>query len=395
MEKSTLPQIENPKPPEIKIPTYDHVTRKMSELSLHAIPDSSVHNPDTVSLRVHKDDFEKAYNAIVGNISLQRLFLEAFLRKKKDKYDVMGYAQIENTFSQHCISLSDAEIDNLIRNFRNAVLKNIRENKCKDYNLNQEDIHKLTASQTEKGSLFSESFGPEGIKSVVRFVRNRLKMHAVNPVTIPAFYFENYLDARHKIDLIEIIKDDKNVIMNLIQIKSRDFTEEEIQKNTNAHRDWVNEYAMDLSVYEKTLQNEPVDSQKLKELFEEAFHLEDVLTDILTGDKPISKDLLFDKLGLKGRPNIEVLWVLSTYMEVFKDACSHVEDMGLTDDQINRIRGVITDIQAQVDVLLKKKKDLEGISEVHSVFVVHERQVSDVIIFKGEGDKRKALNIKK
>jgi len=395
MEKSTLPQIENPKPPEIKIPTYDHVTRKMSELSLHAIPDSSVHNPDTVSLRVHKDDFEKAYNAIVGNISLQRLFLEAFLRKKKDKYDVMGYAQIENTFSQHCISLSDAEIDNLIRNFRNAVLKNIRENKCKDYNLNQEDIHKLTASQTEKGSLFSEYFGPEGIKSVVRFVRNRLKMHAVNPVTIPAFYFENYLDARHKIDLIEIIKDDKNVIMNLIQIKSRDFTEEEIQKNTNAHRDWVNEYAMDLSVYEKTLQNEPVDSQKLKELFEEAFHLEDVLTDILTGDKPISKDLLFDKLGLKGRPNIEVLWVLSTYMEVFKDACSHVEDMGLTDDQINRIRGVITDIQAQVDVLLKKKKDLEGISEVHSVFVVHERQVSDVIIFKGEGDKRKALNIKK
>jgi hypothetical protein len=183
------------------------------------------------------------------------------------------------------------------------------------------------------------------------------------------------------------------LVMNLIQIKSRDYTTEEIAKNTEIHKAWVDGYAVDLNAYEKSFEAEPEDSDRYKEFFGEVSHVEDLLVDMLTGEE-VSMEILFEKMGLKGVPNVERAWILSTYVGAIKEAFAHVEDVGLTEEQLSRIHGIIEDIEAKLASLLAKKKDLKGISEIHSICTVAERQVSDVVIFRGEDGNRKAINVK-
>jgi len=374
------------KPPEIRIPTRDPYSGKEQERLLSLIPDSVVKIPEQMTGRERNDAFEKAYAAIVGNEKLEQLAIRGI------KGDLSAFSARTNKITELCLSLSDEEIDSIVRKF-NEVLRSKSQYYATQYNLNNEELDFLKNGMRVVRERREDIFNSIGVKSVTRFVRSRLKLHSVKPETVPAFYFENYLDSWHNIDLIEMFERGDGLVMNLIQIKSRDYTTEEIAKNTEIHKAWVDGYAVDLNAYEKSFEAEPEDSDRYKEFFGEVSHVEDLLVDMLTGEE-VSMEILFEKMGLKGVPNVERAWILSTYVGAIKEAFAHVEDVGLTEEQLSRIHGIIEDIEAKLASLLAKKKDLKGISEIHSICTVAERQVSDVVIFRGEDGNRKAINVK-
>ncbi len=367
------------KVPQIKIPTRDPNTLKQQDRILSAIPDSTIGIPLQMTDRERVDAFEVAYGAIVGNEKLERLAVRGINEEKG------VFAKLMNQLSKLCLSLSDDQIDDIIRKFN----ENLRSKATKydgEYKLNSKSLEDLKTGRKMMG-------GSVGIKSVVHFVRSRLKLHSAKPETIPAFFFEDYLDSWHDIDLIEMFAQEDGMVMNLIQIKSRNYTPNEIEENTEIHKKWVDRHTIDLNAYEKSLESEPEDPERFKELFTEANQIEDFLMDMITRET-MTVDVLFEKMGLKGMPNVERVWVLSRYIDVIKKASIHVEDVGLTEDQSSHIHGIISEIEAKLAVLIEQKNNLKGISEIHSICTVGENQVSDVVIFKPEGRERKAVNIK-
>ncbi len=365
--------------PQIRIPTEDMGTHKREERLLSAIPHSNIGIPEKMSPRERNEAFEKAYNAIVGNEKLEKLAIMGI------KGEHGAFAKFTNMISELCLMLSDTDIDNIVRNFNtNLITKaNLYIDKYKIPEIKVSDL------RSGKGILTNSI----GIKSIAHFVRARMKLHSLKPSVVPAFYFENYFDAMHNIDLIEIWRQEDGVVMNLIQVKSREYTKEEIEKNTKVHREWVDGYAMDLDSYEKSFEVVPEDSERYREFFSDISHVEDILFEMITSEDGMSTDSLFEKLEIKNKPNVERVWILFQYLEAIKEAFSHVEEVGLSEEQVSRIRGIIFDIESKLAVVASKKKDMAGVSEIHSICTVAEKVVSDRVIFKGEDGKRKAISI--
>lgn len=374
------------KPPQITIPTRNPHSYKEQERTLSAIPDSSIGIPEQMTGRERSDAFEKAYAAIVGNEKLEQLAIRGI------KGDLSAFSARTNKITELCLSLSDEEIDSIVRKF-NEVLRSKSQYYATQYNLNNEELDFLKNGMRVVRERREDIFNSIGVKSVTHFVRSRLKLHSAKPETIPAFYFENYLDSWHNIDLIEIIEGGDGLVMNLIQIKSREYTQEEIAKNTEAHKNWVDGYAVDLSSYEQSFELAPEDSEQYEAFFNDVSRIEDLLLSMIT-EEGMTVDTLFEKIGIKGMPNVQRMWILKHYISAIKDAFSHVKELDLTEDQVSNIDNIISGIEVKLAAVLAKKKELDGISEVYSICAVGDKEVSNVCIFKKSDGERKAINVK-
>lgn len=337
------------------------------------------------------DEFERAYKAIVGNERLEVLTIKGI------KGNTNAFSEPTNRITEICISLTDAEIDNIVRSF-NETLRKKSDFYIEKYDLSKQESQYLKQGVKilEDGKKTGRIFDSKGVKEVASFVRARKKLHEAEPRTLPAFYFENHLDARHKIDLIEIIEGDEGAIVNLIQIKSHEYTRAEIEKYTEAHKDWINGYVVDLETFESRLTSEPSDREALDGFMRNVESLENVFLDIMSGDIPFSKDILFEKLGLGGRPNVEKFWILKQYLPFLEEEVLKLEKEGYIDGE-NRylIQKTFVEIHEQIQKVENKKKDLTGIAEVYSICATGSREVSKVKIFEDKGDKRKAIRIEK
>lgn len=370
------------KPPEIKIPTRDPNSGREQERTLSAIPDSSIGIPEQMTGRERSDAFETAFAKIVGNEKLERIAI-------KDKG-----SEFTNRITELCISLTDDEIDSIVTKFINTIRSKIDSPAyIQKFKLSAEEIECVKTGRKIVNGNKKPFLNSGGIKSVVHFVRSRLKLHSVKPETVPAFYFENYLDSWHNIDLIEILEGGDGLVMNLIQIKSREYTPEEIAKNTDAHRNWVDGYAVDLSSYEQSFELAPEDSEQYEEFFNDVSRIEDLLLSMIT-EEGMTVDTLFEKIGIKGMPNVQRMWILKHYISAVKDAFSHVKELGLTEDQVSNIDNIISGIEVKLAAVLAKKKELDGISEVYSICALGDKEVSNVCIFKKSDGERKAINVK-
>jgi hypothetical protein len=239
-----------------------------------------------------------------------------------------------------------------------------------------------------------DALNPGGIKAVAHFVRARKMLHTVSPQTFPAFYFENYLDAHHKIDLVEVLERKEGLMINLIQIKSHEYNPGDVENITQSHRDWVNEFTTDLSSYEKNFSVEPENSQAFREFFETADNIGLILIDVLAGDELPDKNLLYEKLGIGKLPKVEQVWILEQYLPVIEEELEKMVSGGwFTGEYSQKISDIINDLKTQLKKARKHKKDLAGVSEIHSLCAVGERVVSDTMIFKAGGNDRKAIRI--
>jgi|SRR5579872_5885620 len=379
---------ENSPPPRIGVIEENPASHKTVERPLKTLADSSVKNPENMSPSERGDAFKRAYDFIVGNRDLERLVVKGFLSEK----NVMPYAELMNTITEACISLSDVEIDNIIRKFKEG-LRSRAVSYADEFGLSGKQLENLQTGMWNDRDPKS-ALNPGGIKAAAHFVRARKKLHESEPSTIPAFYFENHLDASHKIDLIEVIEREDGIVLNLIQIKSYEYEEQQIEENTEAHRDWVDGFVIDLMAYERNFSEEPDDSERMREFLTNVQVVQDVFLDILTGQQNISKQLLFEKLGFGNRPKVEQVWILNEYLPAVIKVVDGLKIEGVIGDaEYLIIMPIFDEMRKQLDAVRNQKKDLTGVAEVHSICAVNEKVVSDKVIFKAEGEKRKSMKI--
>jgi hypothetical protein len=148
-----------------------------------------------------------------------------------------------------------------------------------------------------------------------------------------------------------------------------------------------------LDAYERSFEVEPEDSERYLEFFANLSNIEDLLLEVLIGDGGLTDEVFFKLIGASDLPNVERVWILHQYIDALKEACSHVEEVGLDTEDISRIRNFIANIESKIQVVTNKKKNLKGIKEIHSICTVAEKVVSDVVIFKGEEGSMKAISI--
>lgn len=381
------------KPPEVAIPTQDLYHRTTQERHLHAIPDQNISYPEELPLKDKNKYFDAAFENIVGSKKLERLVIKAL--KRTDVKDMTSFASVMNTFTEYCVSLTDREIDDLLRNFKSGLIKHVNQYR-EEFKLSDKDVQDIQMGRLGADT-FDESLNTTGVKSVARFVRARKKLHEVSPQTIPAFYFQDFLDAQHKIDLIELIEGPDGYIMNLIQIKSKDYKEGEIDTITHAHRRWVNENAMNMEAFEKNFSIEEKDSFERNNFWETVEGMEIVFIDILTQTINPTVESVMEKLQLRGLPEGERVWALSHFTQScldFLNTFRENNDAPLTGLQIQAIEDFFNSILQQVEIIAKQDKDFKGISEIHSISTNAETVVYDEVIFNATGSQRKTLKMK-
>lgn len=391
--KESYQPAEVPKPPEVVIPTQDLYHRTTQERHLHAIPDQNISYPEELALKDKSKYFDAAFENIVGSKKLERLVIKAL--KRTDVKDMTSFASVMNTFTEFCVSLTDKEIDDLLRNFKAGLIKHVNQYR-EEFKLSDRDIQDIQMGRLGADT-FDESLNTTGVKSVARFVRARKKLHEISPQTIPAFYFQDFLDAQHKIDLIELIEGSDGYIMNLIQVKSKEYREGEIEIIANAHQRWVNENAMNMEAFEKNFTIEEKDSFERNNFWETVEGMEIVFIDILTQTLTPSMDSVMEKLQLRGLPEGERVWALSHFAQSCLDFLGTFKgnnDAPLTEPQIQAIEDFFKSILQQVEIVTKQGKDFKGISEIHSISTNGATIVYDEVIFSASGNQRKVLKMK-
>lgn len=380
---------EAPQPPKVSV-IEPKGGNKDTERVFSYIPDNRIRRPEEMKPLERTDEFERAYNAIVGNEKLEILVIKGI------KGNNNALAERTNKVTELCISLSDLEIDNITRSF-NENLRRKSDLYIQKYNLSSEEAKYLIQGvKLMDGGRRIYLFDSVGVKAVTAFVRARKDLHMAEPRTVPAFYFENHLDVAYKIDLVEMLEGEDGIILNLIQIKSHEYTGAEIEKYTQAHREWINGNTVNLENYERNFSSEPADKATLERFMNNVDELDNVFIDILSGDVAFSKDVLFEKLGLGTRPNVEKIWILKQYLPLLEKEIERLQlDGYLNEENTPLVQKAFDEIRDQLQKVENKKKNLNGISEVYSICATGTKEVSKVKIFEATGNQRKAIKVEK
>lgn len=365
---------------------------KSVDRAFTSIPYENIVDPRELRPLEKNEIFEKAFNSIVGNKDLEKKVVKAMIAIRNG--NATPYADFMNTISVMCLGLSDVDIENITNNFKKGILSRAQVY-AQEFGLSGKELQNLQMGIWGKSD-DDRMFGSSGISSFVNFLRVRKKFHESNPRVVPAFYFENYLDAKFGVDLIEVIDSDGGAVLNLIQIKSKQYTEgTEIYHKK--HKDWVTLNMIDLDAYENTLSKEPSDGESLRIFISNIDKLEEVFLDIFSGEQVVSKELLFEKLGIgNNRPKVEQVWILQNYLPFLKEEVLKLKEEGYIDElTMSHIESVIADIEKQVENVKNQKRDLRGIKEIYSICTVGEREVSKVKVFDSGGynSKQKAMKI--
>ncbi len=166
--------------------------------------------------------------------------------KDKQMFDAVKFAELENFFIRHCLNLSDRDISDLVSQFN--------ENFTRWYFQNRDSIN-LDRQIDEKVAKGEYLLAPEGIQSVIQFIKARQKLASLESDFKHSFFFNSDLDARWKIDLIELIKPKQETAgmieqMNLIQVKTGAISEQEADEYIQSHKDWLIERVVDMEKLE-------------------------------------------------------------------------------------------------------------------------------------------------
>jgi hypothetical protein len=361
----------------------------IEERMLRPIPDSQVHDIQEMSYKERNEAFSQAFNSIVGNKKLLRLVFKGIeLHNQIDRVDYLS--QVNNAITEQCILLSDDEIDRIMQAFKLDIVKHV-DQYAREFAIRDEDMTAIKSGKITSDN-FIDSFNKRGIQSVIHFVRDRKKVHA-GKETIPALYFQNYLDARYAIDLIEVDNTQDGVELRLIQIKSKQYDSDEIDHIHQKHASWTRSKMVDIDAYERMYEEEPKDSTRWENFFSQVDTLEQVLLEFVTNEN-ISKEELLKQLAMTDIPRTEQVWIIDRYMALFTEAYDELKDeLDLDVETRQRVQKVIDVMQSEVTKVQQKLKDLKGVRKVYSVCTVDKNIVSEQLVFDGEENGYKAIHV--
>lgn len=190
---------------------------------------------NTIKAGQYSEILTKAREEILNDENLLNKILQAITAKTQDGA-VIKFAEVENILVEKCINLTENDMNNLIRQLGRKFL---------DYIRYSDKIAEITGQTREDLLTGRFNIDSRGIKSVISFVRERVKLLMKKPTQRFILGFNNRLDAVRKIDLIEIILGETDATieqLNFIQIKSSPPTSEDVsnivrEHGSFAHRD--------------------------------------------------------------------------------------------------------------------------------------------------------------
>ncbi|MFZ2522455.1 MAG: hypothetical protein WAX44_00780 [Minisyncoccia bacterium] len=307
--------------------------------------------------------FRVARERILGNPDLYEKFIKGFI-KSSDSIPV-ELASVQNEFLSNCVELSDQEIDSLVRQFNKGLADYLIKNYAKLGIDSQRKEHLLS-------SLDSLGMNSVGIISAVEYIRSRKKLFELGPEQDYGFYFEDSLDARYKIDLIEVLYLDGKVnSMNLVQIKSRKPDDNEIEKILDDHRSWVASSMMDLETFEREYTDGIPDNLTIEIMLENAQDVEDLLVDVCTDPDGFKPDKFIEKLDLGNLNNKQKAWLLLKYGKIMiEKIASAVKNQVLDANQAEEILGALSKLTNKVIAKAKLPKNFSTVRNINSVIAV-------------------------
>ncbi len=380
------PQIEKEPvlPPGIKVIEENPSSHKLVERSLHTIIDSHILDRNKMSRGELDEELTRVSRAIIGNERLEKMVVKGI--KSKGNGSVAPFAELMNVLTEECISLSDAEIDSILARFKRSVISNAMKY-ASEFNLSGQELVELQKGLWILG-------GEDGVKSATRFIQARKKLHPLTPEIFSAIYIENYLDAQHKIDCIEAIDDPAGIILNLIQIKSKEYEPDEFKTITQAHRSWVNGFVVDLNSYENNFSVEPPNSARFKEFVDNVSLVEEMFLEILTTGVLLDTKTFFNQIGINELSRVERVWVLDKLLPALEEDIDVFAREGTFEaEHIELIRQIIEDIKSQLESVKREKKNLESIIQINSICTLAEQEKSKVTIFEAGGKDAKAVKV--
>jgi hypothetical protein len=182
---------------------------------------------------------QNARKDVLENPELLGTILQAVKAKTQNKR-VDDFAKVENILIEKCISLTESDIDNLIRQLGKKFLEFLR---------STNRINEVTGQIRDDLITGRFNIDSRGIISTINFIRARINLLTKNPAQNFVIGFNNLLDANYKIDLVELIfgKTQNDIEqLNLIQIKSSVPHPEETKLITGTHRYFLRENVLHL-----------------------------------------------------------------------------------------------------------------------------------------------------
>ncbi len=339
-----LSTIENPYDRE----SGGHSSRKLEEI---------------VRKKDHLEAFKVARESLLDNTVLYEKFLAGFI-KSSDSIPV-ELASVQNEFLTYCVELSDTEIDSLVRQFNKGLASFLITN----YSRLGIDIRRkeLLLSSIDKLGM-----NAVGIISAVEYIRARRELLGTSPAQEHGFYFEDNLDARHRIDLVEVIFLDGQIdSMNLVQIKSRNPTDAEIERILHDHREWVRSLMMDFQTFEREYTDGIPDNLTIENMTQNAEEVEELLLDMCTDPNGFNPDIFIEKLDLGDLSNKQKAWLLLKYGEVINSKiASAVDKEILSTEQAREILDALTRLTNRLMAKAKLPKNLSGVNKIQSIIAV-------------------------
>jgi hypothetical protein len=378
-ESGTPEQV--PPPPSIKV-IENNNEGKTTERILQSISDDRIKDPRGMSKIEGNDELKLASESIVNNKKLERLVVKGLLNKRNHQ-EVTSLAALMNRLTEICISLPDDQIQRIIDQFKAGLRSRFR--------VYAEELGMKSEKEITEMMAFGLGTGPkavlesQGIVSAARCMRERKKLHSVGENMIPAFYFDNYLDAKHQIDLIEVLTTSEGLVLNLIQIKSKALTQEDIESVSTAHKKWIDGPVMNMQAYENTLTIEPINSAVIEKIITDSSTIQDIFLEVASGKESSANQILFERLGIDTITKPERIWLLKHNLPKLRERADAFIETGVLDEEdVIKLHHVLDGIEKQISTMEQQKKDLRAIVEVHSICVVDGKEVSNKVVFSPE-----------
>ena len=355
---------------------------KVSELGLPI-------NPYDLKKSEYDDVLVKSRGEILDDENFIRKIVLAIILKIS-KNSAKGLAEIENDLVERCIELKDEDIETAIKQLDKKILEYVRLHQG-DMQISGRELTEITTGKWRLTVKDEWGLGSKGVRSVVSFVRERIKLLGSGPAQSFMIGFNSNLDARNKVDLIEVIFGENGFDieqLNLIQVKSSGPTEEEIDDIVCKHRDYINEEMMSL----KEIGDLELPPEKEKQIFEETLNDQGIMFDrifqICVDYEKTDQEKLMGMLGLKKLNNLHRAWILDTYFETIKEQIEAACNEGYVEEK--RKDDLIRDLGLLRQTLISRTgipARMIKINSVNSIIAVGSKIIKQVEVYSPKNER--------
>lgn len=316
------------------------------------------------------------------------LFLRAVTEKETiGSNDSLSF--LHNRIVGECVNLSEHDTELILDQFNLSVQKWFVDEYSHGRQVDQRVRESITLGKYTHGE---KNIDIRGVQSVISFLRARTLLLSSQPAQKHSFYWNDKLDGRYSIDVIEEIDGEDGPAISLVQIKSSKPSEEEIERIHVNHARWAKKEWLNIEDYENSYIEEAT-KEKLLEFLTNKQKVEEALLEFLTSPSEQGLDNLTSFLNMSGLVDRQRAWVLWKYIGLIKDSLEEAVSLGDLDEEMKD--EVWMYLSTLRDNLIKKfhlPEKQVAVRNIKSIVCVGARFVSEREIESGE--KGKVLNSK-